>query len=391
MLTFTEQLVLLLNDEDGAPLPIRHEVASCALAGAALLDLAFDYRIDTDLDALVVHDPTPTGHPVLDRLLTRIATGTEVLDTRTWIEVLSAEEGTAILDETQANLVERGVLTVRKSRLPWVRSRRYPSRDGKTATEIRVQIADVLGSDEIPDPRDVALVSLLDACDILPEIFPRQEMDDVRPRISQLRKMELIGREVAGAIADIERQVIQAVRARAAQFQRLLVVLSTVGCVAALAILLAPRVPVGEQFGADFLVDLWFDNVWRQWSGYVLLGLSGTALLAVLLMMVRPIVRLGGYNWWRLAHIALGIGALLAVFVHTGFRLGTHLNAALMVCFLAALIFGGLAGICSNAAGPLRRMGISPQMRAIPMRLHIIALCPLPALLIVHVLVVYLF
>ena len=27
MLTFTEELVLLLNDEDGAPLPIRQDVA----------------------------------------------------------------------------------------------------------------------------------------------------------------------------------------------------------------------------------------------------------------------------------------------------------------------------------------------------------------------------
>ena len=148
---------------------------------------------------------------------------------------------------------------------------------------------------------------------------------------------------------------------------------------------------MGDQFAADFLVDLWFDGTWRQWSGYILLGLSGAALLTVLLMKVRPIVRLGGYNWWRLAHVTLGIASLLAVFAHTGFRLGTSLNAALMGCFLAALIFGGLAGIFSNAAGALRRMGISPQVRAIPMQLHLIALCPLPALLIVHVLVVYLY
>ena len=181
MLTFAEQLVLLLHDEDGAPLPVRHDVAACALAGAVLLDLAFDYRIDTDLDALVVHDPTPTGHPVLDRLLARIAARTEILDTRAWIEVLSVEEGPAILELTLANLVERGALTVRKSRIPWVRSRRYPSGGGERATGLRAQIADVLNSDEIPDPREVALISLLDACEILPEVFPRQEMEDVRP------------------------------------------------------------------------------------------------------------------------------------------------------------------------------------------------------------------
>ena len=52
VLTFSEELVLLLNDEDGTPLPIRQDVVACALAGTALMGLAFAYRIDTDLEAL---------------------------------------------------------------------------------------------------------------------------------------------------------------------------------------------------------------------------------------------------------------------------------------------------------------------------------------------------
>ena len=208
MLTFTEELVLLLNDEDGAPLPIRHDTVECALAGAVLMDLAFACRIDTDLQALFVNDWTPTGKPTLDRILARIAARTEVCGTKMWIGTLSFEEAPAIHEQTLASLVESGILTVRESRLPWIRSRRYPSSDGKTATELRQHVADVLTSDEIPDPRDVALISLLDACEILPDIFPRQEIEDFRPRIALLRKMDLIGREVAGAIAEIERSII---------------------------------------------------------------------------------------------------------------------------------------------------------------------------------------
>ena len=190
MLTFTEELVLLLNDEDGAPLPIRQDIVACALAGAVLMDLAFACRIDTDLETLFVNDSTPTGQPTLDRILTRIAARTEVCDTKTWIGVLSAEEAPAIRDQTLAGLVESGILTVRVSRIPWIRARRYPSGDGKTAKELRRHVADVLTSDEIPDPRDVALISLLDACEILPDIFPRQEIEEFRPRLAPLRKMD---------------------------------------------------------------------------------------------------------------------------------------------------------------------------------------------------------
>ena len=391
MLTFTEELVLLLNDEDGAPLPIRQDIVESALAGAVLMDLAFANRIDTDLEALFVNDPTPVGNPALDRILARIAARTEVCDTKTWIGLLSVEEAPAIHEQALAGLVDRGVLTVRESRIPWMRARRYPSSVGKTASELRLHVADILGSDDIPDPRDVALISLLDACEILPDIFPRQEMEDFRPRIALLRKMDLIGREVAGAVAEIERSVIQAVRARAAQFKKLLLILSIAAGVVAFATLVAPRFPVADRFNALFLERLWFDGGWQLWSGFALLGLSGSGVLAVVLLKLRVIARLGGFNWWRLAHVGFGIACVLALFAHTGFRLGTSLNAALMGCFLAVLVLGGLAGVCTNAAGQLRKWGIKPKQRIIPMRVHIIALVPLPALLIIHILIVYMY
>ncbi len=61
----------------------------------------------------------------------------------------------------------------------------------------------MLLSDELPDPRDVALIGLVDACGLLGDIFPDRNIDRLRPRIEQLRKMDLIGRELAGAISDI--------------------------------------------------------------------------------------------------------------------------------------------------------------------------------------------
>ena len=304
---------------------------------------------------------------------------------------MSVEDATGIHERTLARLVENGILTERGSRIPWMRSPRYPGSDDGTVKRTRQQIADVLGSDGIPDPRDIALVSLLDACGILPDLFPGQEMEDFRSRIIQLRKMDLIGREVASAVADIERSIIQAVRARAAQFKKWLLALSLIACLAATATLLAPRVPVADRFGPSVLESLWFDSHWQLWSGYVLLGLSGAGFLAVLLRKVPSLTRLGGYNEWRLAHAGFGFGCVLALFAHTGFRFGSHFNAALMSCFLAVLILGGLAGVCSNAAGPLRKLGIRPRQRIIPMRLHLIALCPLPALVTIHILTVYLY
>ena len=42
----------------------------------------------------------------------------------------------------------------------------------------------------------------------------------------------------------------------------------------------------------------------------------------------------GGFESWRLIHIAAGFAAIAALFVHTGFRLGHNLNSWLMISFL---------------------------------------------------------
>ena len=212
MLTFTEEIMLLLlDDEDGAFAPIPKANLACALAGAVLMDLAFAYRIDTDPQALVVNDRTPTGNPVLDGTLAKIAADEGATDTRTWIRTLSVEDAPAIRERALESLVERGILERRETRVLWAfRARRYPTIDGNAEQEVKLRLGEVLLSDDIPDPRDAALIGLVDACDLLGDIFPERDMKQSRPRIEQLRKMDLIGRELAGAISDIEHTVTMA-------------------------------------------------------------------------------------------------------------------------------------------------------------------------------------
>ena len=209
MLTFTEEiLLLLLDDEDGSFVPISKTNLGCAIAGAVLMDLAFAYRIDTDPDSLSVTSRTPTGDPMLDPTLAKIAAQREPTNARTWIRLLSVEDAPAIRDQALQSLVARGIVVQREERVMWAfRARRYPTVDGNAEQEVKLRIGDVLFSDDIPDPRDVALIGLVDACDILRDIFPGRDLEQCRPRIEQLRKMDLIGRELAQAIADIERTV----------------------------------------------------------------------------------------------------------------------------------------------------------------------------------------
>ena len=392
MLTFTEEVLLLLGDEEGTFLPVQKYAFECALAGAVLLDLAFADRIDTDLEALVVIDASPTGNPLQDRILKKIAARRHATDTQTWIRELSADDVDTVREYALTSLVVRGVLERREDRFLWpLRSVRYPTVDHDAELAIKRRLEEVL-ADEIPDPRDVALVSLVDACGILPDLFPDLGPRELGVRMAQLRKMDLIGREVAGTIAEIQRTIIDAARAETARFGRLRLSLGAVAVAAAVATVLAPRIPLPDRFGPSVLLRLWTDGEWQQWSGYALLGLSLFGLAIAIIVKKRLVVRIARSHRWRLTHFVLGIGCLIALFAHTGFRFGANLNAVLMGCYLAVLFSGALSEVALRVARlQVVGLGTPAIRRRVLVRLHVLALCPLPALLIIHILTAYLY
>lgn len=173
---------------------------------------------------------------------------------------------------------------------------------------------------------------------------------------------------------------------------RPLAVISALAAAAALVTLFAPRWPVAGTVQVSLPIDqFWIDGFLKQVSGFTLLGLAALAAVISLRKRVRRFT-LGGYDGWRLVHVIIGLLAVATLFVHTGFRLGHNLNMWLMTAFLAASAVGALSGVVTAAEhallnGPLK--GRRRQPRRIPIWLHIVAVWPLPLLLVFHILSVY--
>ncbi len=204
MLRFAEEIILLLtDDDDGSFVHVPIQSFKYALAGGVLMDLALENRIDTDLKNLVLIDGTPTGDSLLDATLADIAVG-EQGDARFWIE-RTATRADDIREEALARLVAHGILERRDDRILWVfKSRRYPQIDGTAEREVKLRIMSVLFSDEIPNPRDVVIICLADACGIFKNLLSRRELDLAADRIAQVRKLDLIGQAMTRAIQDIQ-------------------------------------------------------------------------------------------------------------------------------------------------------------------------------------------
>ena len=208
MLRFAEEIILLLlNDDDGRFARVQNISLDYALAGGILMDLALENRIDTDLDNLILIDPTPTGDDLLDSTLAEIEQEGGH-DARFWVE-RTAVRSDAVREAVLERLIDRGILERQDDRFLWVfKSRRYPAIDGEAQREVKLRIMGVLFSDEIPDPRDIVIICLADACGIFKSIFTSSELETVAPRIEQVRRLDLIGQAMTQAIQDIEMTLV---------------------------------------------------------------------------------------------------------------------------------------------------------------------------------------
>jgi MFS transporter, MHS family, proline/betaine transporter len=195
--TLIEELLLLtLEDRGGEFDRVPEAFLTCGIAGGALMELALGGRIDSDLHALWVVDPTPTGDERLDRVLADIVAEPARLDAGSWIARLSPG-APALRAAALAGLCAEGILRKEGPRYLWAsEGRRFLPGGGR---EAKTRILELLFNDEIPDPRDIALVAMADACFVFERILSPAELKRAAPRIRQFCRMDLIGARIAQA------------------------------------------------------------------------------------------------------------------------------------------------------------------------------------------------
>ena len=204
-LSLVDELILMLLDEKSG---YFHQVTgwqlNCAVVGGVLAELSFRSRLDSDLESLFVVDRAETGDPVLDPILREVVDEPGQHNARYWIERLSplAE---SVIDLTLARLVEREILQHHDGDF-WtlaptvLHGQQYGMSAGDAPNSfVKARIGQVLFGDEIPTPRDIVIVCLVNTCDVFRVMFQLDEK--VEERIKHICQMDLIGRSIADAVS----------------------------------------------------------------------------------------------------------------------------------------------------------------------------------------------
>jgi hypothetical protein len=205
MLTMLEEVVLLAVDERNGGLRSTREFSTAyALVGAVFFDLALARKIDTGTEEIQVIDTTPTGNATLDRVLEHMSSRKDLKTVTAWIEEIFHKRED-LEGEALQSLIAQGILRHEKSKLLWIIDvERFPLINNKPQQHVKLRLAQAILSDDIPETRDIMLVSIAEPCGLLEYVLSESTIALRRKRVQTLCNLETISRKVSDAIVSLE-------------------------------------------------------------------------------------------------------------------------------------------------------------------------------------------
>lgn len=216
LLTIPEELFLLtVNDLTGRRAILKSKKFDILLAAAILMDLALHNRIDTDLSGVIPDRTELTGHPLLDSALEQIQKATTHQNIHWWLIKL-AEKGARFREILIAGLREKGLLKMEREHVfLGFHSNKYPILvHDNEVIEVKTRIKALIFNNDLPDFRDVVIISLAWYGGLLGLILTEEEIRKHGDRIELLARMDLIGQAVSKSMSELTRSIVLVMRAK---------------------------------------------------------------------------------------------------------------------------------------------------------------------------------
>ncbi|MBX7269179.1 GPP34 family phosphoprotein [Micromonospora sp. Llam7] len=151
-----EELLLLAYDDETGKATLPRISLDLGMAAAVLIELALAGRLAYADGTLTAVDPTPTGEPVTDAVLAKIAADTPH-SPASWVQRLRH----GLRDRILGDLCDQGVVRdVDETELGFIHVHRYPVVDRSVEAETRQRLAEAL-TGVAPDERTAALATLV--------------------------------------------------------------------------------------------------------------------------------------------------------------------------------------------------------------------------------------
>lgn len=204
MVTIAEQLLLLgLHDEKGSVVLSASTALPYGLAGATILDLYFQDRINFEGEHIQLVDHTPTGDDILDEAIDLLSNAPKIRDVKYWVNRIHSKIK-GLQGRLADRLVEKDILQKEDHRVLWVFNySRYPTQDFAPEYDTHNTIRNIVLYDQQPTQKEAALISLVKACELVNEIFSREERKTAKKKIKTITEEDVVGKAISTTVSEI--------------------------------------------------------------------------------------------------------------------------------------------------------------------------------------------
>ncbi|MDN5354143.1 MAG: golgi phosphoprotein 3 [Candidatus Cloacimonadota bacterium] len=202
-LTLPEELLLIaLDDDEGTFVQMPMMALDYALAGALIMELALQERIGIRAGKLHLRNDSDLNDEIYNKLLQMIASESENKPVKFWIEKINFEFED-LKQTILQKLIDKKILMEKEEKILWVfHRRRYPMIHGEEEKEVKTRLREVVRQNKEPSTRDIILLSLIQACGLIDEVFSKEEQQKFSERIDSIAKLTTIGQEVHNEVQD---------------------------------------------------------------------------------------------------------------------------------------------------------------------------------------------
>ena len=203
MLNLMEELLLLaLDDKKGKIIFSSSSALPYGLRGALLLELALVKKIDVVNKKLIVIDNSPTEDPLLNNALDIIANHHKQKKVKYWVSKLKSKMK-QVRQDLLSGLMDKGIIEKRDEKILWlIPTKRYPTKNPIPENKVRSRIIDIVLHNKQADERSLMLISLINSCSLIKEVFAKEDRKEAKKKIKQIVEDESIGKAIISQVND---------------------------------------------------------------------------------------------------------------------------------------------------------------------------------------------
>lgn len=205
-----------LHDEKGSIIFAASTSFPYALAGAALMDLFFEDKIIIKDKIVILKDNILTGNPVLDTVMEFLIDSKKDKRLKHWVSKIGMRSKNLKNAVLQSLMVRDILYKEKKKILFFIPVSRYKTKNPSPELDMKSRLKNIVLFGQKASEKDIVLLSLTAASDLLGEIFTKEEKKIAKRFLKNINSESEIGKTVSAVVQEMQTAVMAAVTASAA-------------------------------------------------------------------------------------------------------------------------------------------------------------------------------